>query len=151
MAMKSDIRFVQAIDTGVMDLQAMRDNFDNIEEVVDEHATEIETLASRQTQTISFGIDEDGLTTILQSDKHHRIEIVNAFVQMGDNRTDECIVELVGITDAVKFSSTEKSGKVRLFNIIKKNLLFHEEIIVKTNSDRRIIVNVTCVSSEGDN
>lgn len=151
MVKEASLKFVSAIETGVMDLQAMRGNFDELEDVAKDHANELRALAFKQTQTISYCVDESGLTTILNGGKHTRVKIVNAFVQMGDSVNSEEIVKLVGISDAIKFSDSEKSGKVRVFNILKEHLMFYEDIIVETTNDRRVIVNVTIESEEVGN
>lgn len=151
MVKDASIKYVEAIETGEMDLVALRDNFNHLKEVINEHADEIRALASKQTQTIGYAVDQSGLTTILEGGKHLRIEIVNAFVQMGDNVTNENIVELVGISDSIRFNPTEKAGKVRIFDIHKKNLMFSEGIIVKTSSNRRVIINVLFKSTEVSN
>ena len=151
MAKKTNLKFIEAIDTGKVDWGVIRANFNNLGQIVDEHADELRGLASKQTQTISFGVDTVGLTTILNSNKHIRIKITNAFVQLGDSVPSEESIKLVGITDSLKFSSTEKAGKVKVFNVLKTNLMFTEPIIVETNNDRRIIVNVTYESTEVGN
>lgn len=151
MAENTDIKYIEAIDTGEVDWNILRGNFDNLADVVDEHADELKGLAQKQTQTISYAIDEAGLTTILNSNRHLRIKITNAFLQMGDSISKEDIVEIVGISNKIKVSNTEKAGKVRIFEVLKKQLLFTENIQVRTSSDRRVIVNVTFESTEFDN
>lgn len=151
MVKNATIKHVEAIDTGEMDLVALRGNFSHLGEVINEHADEMRALSSKQTQSVGYAIDQSGLTTILEGGKHLRIKIVNAFVQMGDNITNENIVELMGISDSIRFSPTEKAGKVRIFDIHKKNLMFNEGIIVKTSSNRRVIINVLFKSTEVGN
>jgi len=151
MVKKIHIGHVSAIETGAIDLQMLWHNFTNIGIVINEHAVELNTLAYRQTQTISFGIGERGQTTILRGDKHHRIKIINAFVQMGDSIPEECVVEIEGMSNSVRFSKTESAGKVRIFDLHKNELMFYEDLVVNTTSNRRVIVSVTFESSEGGN
>lgn len=151
MVKNASIKYVEAIDTGEMNLAALRNNFSHLGEVVNEHADEMRALASKQTHTISYAIDQHGMTTILEGGKHLRIKIVNAFVQMGDNVADEDIVELVGISNYIRFSPTEKAGKVRIFNVHESNLMFSDAIVVNASSNRRIVVNVTFESTEVGN
>ena len=143
MIKKTDLKYITADSAAPIDLEALRGNFDNLREVVDNHAEDIKSLALMQTQTISFAIGVSGLTTILKPKKHNDMRIINAFVQMGDNIKEEQFVSLVGISDGIKFSQSEKSGKVRMFTILKDNVLSNEGITVSTSSNRRIIVNVT--------
>ncbi|MCK4826982.1 hypothetical protein KA005_65215 [bacterium] len=151
MVKDATIKYVEAIDTGEMDLAALRENFSHLGDVINEHADEMRALSSKQTQSVNYAVDQSGLKTILEGGKHLRIEIVNAFVQMGDNITNENIVELMGISDPIRFSPTEKAGKVRIFDIHKKNLMFSEGIIVKTSSNRRVIISVLFKSTEVGN
>lgn len=151
MVKDASIKYVEAIETGEMDLTALRNNFSHLGEVVNEHADEMRALASKQTHTISYAIDQHGMTTILEGGKHLRIEIVNAFVQMGDNISNEDIVELVGISDSIRFSPTEKAGKVRIFDVHKSNLMFSDAIVVNMSSNRRIVVSITFKSTEVGN
>ena len=143
MAKVTDLKYVEAIDTGVMDLQALRDNFDNITEVVNEHASEMVALASKHTHTISFAIEAVGETTILTGGKHLGGTITNAYVQMGDSIPKESILEILGISNSIKVSGTEKAGKVRIFNVLRKHLLLYENVVVRSSSDRRAIINIT--------
>lgn len=151
MAQEVDLKFVQAIDTGEWDIKAMRRNFDDLDEAINEHATELRALAYKQTQTISYGIEEAGQTTILRTNKHLRSKIVNAFVQIGDNVSLENIVSIKGVTNSIKLSDSEKAGKIRIFDILKSNMMFNDELIVQTTSNRRIIINVTYESMEVSN
>jgi len=151
MTKEVDLKFVQAIDTGEWDILALRGNLDDLEEAVNEHATELRALAFKQTQTISFAIEEAGLTTILHTNKHLRCKIVNAFIQLGDNIKIDDIVTIQDISDSIRFAETEKAGKVRIFNILKSHLMFNDELIINTTSNRRVIVNVTIESTEVGN
>ena len=151
MADTVDLKYVQAIDTGEWDILAMRNNFDEVEEAINEHATEIQALAFKQTQTISYGIESAGITTILNSNKHLRCKITNAFVQMGDNVKQDNTITIKGISDSIRFSETEKAGKVRIFNILKSHMMFNDEIIIETTSNRRVTINVTIESIEVGN
>ena len=143
MIKNAKLKFVQADPATTMDLEALRDNFDILEEVSNNHSEELELLADMQTQTISYAIDSSGLTTILKANKHTDMKIINAFVQMGDNIKEEQVVGLMGISDAIKFSKSEKSGKVRMLSILNDIVLSDKDIVVTTSSNRRIIVNIT--------
>lgn len=148
MAKKTDQKFIAIIDTGVMDIAALRGNIDNLAEVADEHADELIGLATKQTQTVSYCVDTIGITTIVNGNKHLRIKITNAFLQAGDSVPKNEVIEIVGITNAISLKSSEKAGKVRVFDILKKHLMFNEDIKVKTSGDRRVIINVTYESGE---
>lgn len=149
MIKNTELEFIEAIQDGSsLDVVALRGNFDKIEEALNEHRDEIESTPLRVTNTISFAIDTAGLTKILRNGKHTNLKIVNAFVQMGDSVKDEATVGLVGISDAVRFSKTEKAGKVRILNLNKTDIKEKDEILVSTSSNRRVIVNVTYEGEE---
>jgi len=148
MIKNAKLKYIEADSAAPMDLVALRENFDKLEEVANNHAEELKLLAQMHTQTISYAIDVAGLTTILKPNKHKGVRIVNAFVQMGDNIKEEQFVGLTGISDNIKFSKSERSGKVRMFTLTKDRVATNEPIRVSTSSNRRIIVNVTI---EGDN
>ena len=147
MAKNTELEFITAIEDGSIDIAALRGNFDKIERALNEQKEDIETTPLKVTNTISYAIDTAGLTKILKKGKHTNLKIVNAFVQMGDSVKEEATVGLVGISDAVRFSKTEKAGKVRIFNLNRTDIKEKDEILVSTSSNRRVIVSITY---EGD-
>ena len=149
MIKNTELEFIEAIQDGSsLDVVALRGNFDKIEEALNEHKEEIEATPQKVTNTISYAIDTTGLTKILRKGKHRNLKIINAFVQMGDSVKEEATVGLVGISDAVRFSKTEKAGKVRIFNLNRSDLKEKDEILVSTSSNRRVIVSVTYEGEE---
>ena len=136
------------IDNGSVDWQPVKNAFTEIQDILNEHANELKASVRHSTNTISFALDSSEAITVLRAGKHLRGKIINAFVMMGDNIEQETIVELVGITQPIKFSKTEKAGKIRIFNILKEALHFSENVIAKQSSNRRLIITFTLESTE---
>jgi len=136
------------IDNGTVDWRPVVTAFHEIQTILNEHADELKGTVRHNTQTISFAIEGNGITTILKGGKHYRGKITNAFVTMGDNIQNKTSVELVGISEPINFNTTEGAGKVRIFKLTKSNLHFIDEVKVNQIGDRRMIVNMTIESTE---
>lgn len=142
------VKKIEGVDTGNFDINGMRKNFADIEEVVNDHVVEIEALAKRISGTISFAVEAEGVCKILSGSVHPDMRITNAYVQLGDSVSKEINIQILGITDMIRFSDTEKAGKVKIFDIENPEVLFIQEILVETDSDRKVIVNFTFESME---
>lgn len=140
---------ITAVDDGSIDWNQFRRNFTSLGDAVNDHAKEITAMARRVTNTISFAIESEGETIIINPGMHPRMKVTNAFVQLGDNISDfEDEIEILGVTDSVRFSKTEKAGKIKIFGIRKSDVKFYEQVVVKTSSRRHIVVHITSESME---
>lgn len=148
MTKNTELEFITAIEDGSMDIGALRGNFDKIEEALNSNADDIKEVKVMETKTISYALDRAGLNKILRSNKHKDFTIVNAFVQIGDSVKEELTVGIVGISGHVRFSKTEKAGKVRILDINRPDIKAKEDILVSTSSNRRVIVTITYEGEE---
>jgi len=148
MVEKTNYILIEPKDDGSISWKPIMNAFEQIQDKINFNADEAKAIAQHQTFTISYAVEAVGTTTILNSSKHPRAKIINAFVQVGDNLPLENIVEIEGITNTIKISDTHTAGNMRLFKILKPQLHFIDNVKVKTTSDRRIIVNLTLESIE---
>ena len=148
MAEKSTFTQPTFYDDGSVDWNPVTKAFNEIQEILNEHANELKGIVRHNTQTISYAIEGTGVKTILKAGKHYRGKITNAFIIMGDNVPQKTIVELEGISEQISFNSTEGMGKVRIFKLKKSQLHFIDEVKVVQSGDRRMVINLTIESTE---
>lgn len=148
MTKQLQLKKIEGVDTGIFDIVGMRKNFNDIEEVANDHKAEITALSRRVPGTISFAVEAVGVTKILSGSAHLDLNIINAYVQIGDSLAKEINIGIIGITNNLRFSDTEKAGKVKIFDIENPDILFVQDIFVETDSDRKCIVNITFESKE---
>lgn len=148
MAKELKVNRIDGVDTGNFDIVGMRQNFTDIEEVVNDHKEEINAMSRRVPGSISFAVEAVGITKILSGSAHLDLKITNAYVQIGDSLSKEININIKGITNSLRFSDTEKAGKVKIFDIENPEVLFVQDILVETDSDRKCLVNFTFESME---
>ena len=148
MAKQLQVKKIEGIDTGQFDIVGMRQNFTDIEEVANDHEAEINALSRRVPGTISFAVEAVGVTKILSGSAHLDLRIINAYTQIGDSVAKEINIGIIGITNNLRYSDTEKAGKVKIFDVENPDVLFVQDIFVETDSDRKCIVNITFESKE---
>lgn len=148
MAKQLQLKKIEGVDTGNFDIVGMRKNFTYIEDVANDHEAEINALSRRVPGTISFAVEAVGITKILSGSAHLDLRIINAYAQIGDSLTKEINIGIVGITNNIRYSDTEKAGKVKIFDVENPDVLFVQDIFVETDSDRKCIVTFTFESSE---
>lgn len=148
MVEKSSFEQPEFVDNGTVDWIPVTAAFSEIQDILNEHADELKGLARHSTQSISYAIEGAGITPVLKPGKHPRSKIVNVCVMMGDSIAEEATVVLQGITNTIKFSATEKAGKVRIFTILKESLHFIDAVRAETTGNRRIIISLTLESME---
>lgn len=148
MVEKSVFEQPEFIDNGTVNWIPVTAAFSEIQDILNEHADELKGLARHNTQSISYAIEGAGTTPVLKPGRHTRSRLVNAYVLMGDSIAEEATVVLQGITNTIKFSATEKAGKVRIFTILKDSLHFIDMVKAETTGNRRIVVTLTLESTE---
>ena len=148
MAKQLQLKKIEGVDTGQFDIVGMRQNFTDIEEVANDHEAEINALSRRVPGTISFAVEAVGVTKILSGSAHLDLKITNAYVQIGDSVAKEINIDIKGITNSIRYSNTEKAGKVKIFDVENPEVLFVQDILVETDSDRKCLVNFTFESME---
>ena len=136
------------IDNGTVNWNPVTKAFQEIQDILNEHADELKSTVRHNTNSISYAIEGEGIKTILKAGKHYRGKITNAFVIMGDNVPQKTIVELIGISEQISFNTTEGMGKVRIFKLKKSHLHFIDEVRVVQSGDRRMVINITIESIE---
>lgn len=142
-----EIPVLEYIEDGSGDQAGLQNFVNKVGEAINEHVKEVNALAEKSTQTVSFAIEAMGITEII-SDKHVRAKITNVFFQLGDNLDMKQSVKIVGHTETISFSKTEKAAKTKIAEILNESFGFAERMEVETSTDRRIIVNVTYESME---
>ena len=148
MVTKTDYALFTPPDDGSVDWRPIIAAFEQIHDKINENADELKAAVRHNTQTISIAIEGPGVSPLLRAGKHFRGKIVNAFAVMGDSILSGTTVEIQGITNVLKFSDSEKAGKVRIFQIIRSQLHFIDELRISQTGDRRMIISVTIESSE---
>lgn len=148
MAEVAEIKTFSAIEDGATDWKKIRDNFTEIEKVLNEHARELKALARHSTFTISMMFQGAGKHTLMNGGKHPRCKPLNAYAVVHDNIDAEVRVRLVNLAQDVKFSETEKKGSGKIFDLYPKAVHFVESVQVELSTDRRVSVHVTFESTE---
>lgn len=148
MVKKAKLKQFRTIEDGSTDWDPIRKNLAKIEESINNHADEIKALSQRQTSTISGMFQTKGKHTLIDSRKHARCRITNAYALIHDNIAEEVIVSLVDLAE-LKFSDSEKKGSGKLFEIPKyKKLHFVDSLEVEMTGSRRVSVYATIESTE---
>lgn len=149
MAEVAEIKSFSAIEDGATDWKKIRDNFTEIEKVLNEHAGELKALARHSTFTISMMFQTAGKHTLMNGGRHPRCKPLNAYAVVHDNIDAEVRVGLVNLAQDVKFSDTEKKGSGKVFDLYpNKAVHFVESVQVELSRDRRVSVHVTFESTE---
>lgn len=149
MVEEAEIKSFNAIEDGATDWKNIRNNFTEIEEVLNEHAGELKALARHSTFTISMMFQSAGKHTLMNAGKHLRCKPINAYAVIHDNIDAEVRVSLVNLAQDVKFSDTEKKGSGKVFSFYpNKRVHFAESVQVELSGDRRVSVHVTFESTE---
>jgi len=118
------------------------------EGLTEEVYTEINAIASRQTFNISYLISNSGEFIIVNSYRHLRIKIIQAWVEVKDNSYRSQAIEIIDITEPKTISESYKAGVAVPLKIIKQELNFYKSIRVIAKSNRLVTVNLLCESAE---
>ena len=149
MVKKFKIKKIEGVDNGSFDINGLKKNFSDIEDVINDHEEEIKGFDKVVSGSISYAVELVGETIILHGGTHCNMKVTNAFVQLGDSLPFNLLISIKGITNTLRFSNTEKAGKLKIFNIWNEGILLEDDIVVETDSDRKCIVNLTweCVNN----
>lgn len=143
------IKRFSAVEDGATDWKTIRDSFDDIEDVLNEHAKELKALAKHSTFQISGMFQTKGRHVLARAGKHPRCKILNAFAVVHDNIEDEVHVSIIDFTGDIKFNGSEKKGSGKIFDLHPGKVAhFIDSIEVELTGNRRISVYATCESIE---
>lgn len=108
---------------------------------------DVNALYERQTFSISLPIWEAGQFILMRGGKHPRLNILDAWVVVGDDSGLEQNVEMVGF-GSVNILGTYDAGVTIPLEMERGNLSFLEDVIVRTTTNRRVTVELLCESGE---
>lgn len=149
MAEKIEVQSFRAIEDGSTDWNPIKENFQDIQEKINEHADELKALSTHSTFTISRMFQSRGRHVLLSGGKHLRCRPVNAYAIVHDNIESEISISLVDHAEDIKFSPSEKKGSGKLFDLYSNRILhFIDTLEVELSADRRISVYATFESVE---
>lgn len=110
--------------------------------------TDVKALFERQTFNIRFPIWVAGKFTMLRGGKHIRLTILDAWVIISDNADLDQTIEIIGFSDVLYIPNTYGAGVSIPLDIIRGNLLFGEDIIVRAETNKRVTIELLCESDE---
>lgn len=148
MAEEIALKDFNAVEDGSTDWGNIRENFTDLEEVINEHVDELRAIVKRQTFTVSKLFASKGKHVFLTGGKHLRCRPVNAYAVVHDNVDREVRITL-DLGQEIKFSATEKKGSAKDITLHPhKAVHFTESVFVEFSEDRRVSVYVTFESIE---
>lgn len=120
-------------------------------------ATEIDANRNKE-NTIPAGIGSISYPVMLRgeyeviSNGHPRLDITSAYCTLGDNIKQPCKVSLF-VNDkkisSVKFGTSEKSGKIQIFELPDDiDMADYDTMKARISDDRRLVITVSFVSNE---
>jgi len=101
---------------------------------------EINAVASRQTFNIQYLISEAGEFIIVNSYRHLRLKIIQAWVEVKDNSYRSQAIEIIDIAEPKTISESYKAGVAVPLKLIKEELNFYKSIRVIAKSNRLVTV-----------
>jgi len=148
MVKKSSLETIEYIDTGEVNWNNIINNFINLSNTINTNADELLAVAQRNTCSIVYAIEKRGYTTIINPSKHYRSKILNAWAMVCDNIEMDSNIKIADISDNLYFNKEEQTGTLKIFTLKKKHLIFHEEVKVYADTDRRFLIGLTIESRE---
>ncbi len=110
--------------------------------------TDVKALFERQTFNVSLPIWAAGDYTMLNGGRHARLSILDAWVEVKDNSDQNQTIEIVGFSDILNIPETYSAGVAIPLDMIRGELGFGENVIVKASTNRRVTVELMCESDE---
>ena len=136
------------IDSGYINWAPIITMFEDLQDVINENARDTTALAKRQTLNYRYPIWAAGDFDMLRGNKHPNLKIVDGWVITGDNSDLDQTIEIVGISDSLYIPDSYKSGVVIPLEIINEDISFFEDVIIRANTNKRMIVELLCESNE---
>lgn len=109
---------------------------------------DVQALAARQTFNIVYLITCKGEHIIVNSRRHPRMKIVQAWITVSDNSTRPQVIEIIGLCKAQFITESYKAGVAIPLIIIQPEIHFIDAVVIKAASSRLITVNLLCESTE---
>jgi len=116
---------------------------------LDEVIRDVQALAARQTFNLAYLVSCKGEHTIVNSRRHSRMRILQAWVTVADNSDRSQSIELMGLCKAQPIAESYKAGVAIPLTLIRNpELHFIDEVTIKATGSRLVTINILCESTE---
>lgn len=144
---KQTLRF---IENGVIDWTPIKDYFNDLEDVINDHADEIKASVQRQTVLYRYPIWASGTFTMLRGGKHPRLKIIDGWITVADNSDRAQKIEVIDIAEPVDISSSYSAGVIipLPIRLNSDKIMFHKDVEIRALGERRVVIEMLCETYE---
>jgi len=109
---------------------------------------DIDSLYQNQSNLYVIPIWAAGQYTLLDGNKHGRLKIVDAWVEVKDNSDLDSTVEIIGLSNPLYVPNTYSAGVSIPIDVLRKNIGLNEFVYVRASTNKRLSVHLQCESDE---
>lgn len=152
-----DLKTVNFIDTGALNVQAIIDNLDALKtaiELIDPHVSYFYSMLGFGSVSVAY--DEMGKHTAVERRTHPSMRLVSCYVLLGDGREEDITVTITRngrdlLAHPIRLRATEKRGKMQIGEALPRQIVTQfDGVEIETSGPRRVAVTMQFESAGVD-